>query len=340
MQRFPTILAAALVLTSAAGSPGQQQSQQEQEIAARVKQVGNGTVRLTFASQPGVCGDGDSFISSTGMNAGGDRRSVFRHSRGGVNVSIGSSERDWEDCEEGPLRVALEVENGAVTDVQTYVGKSWDANEPAMTVSVKSAVAYLLTVAEHGNEDAGRHVMIPIVLADSVEPWPELLRIGRNERTPQETRKSAIFWVGQSNDPAMLPGLKSLMTSADEEIGKSATFSISQMRSEASNRILIETARNTGVDREVRKSAIFWLGQAAGDKATQGLKDLTSDEDVEVKKSAVFALSQIKSEQSVNALIDIVKNSRDKEVRKSALFWLSQSDDPRVLSLYEDILFK
>ena len=339
MQRLPTMVAAALVLASAAGSPAQQQAQ-EQEIAARVRQAGNGTVRLTFASQPGVCGDGETFISKSGTSDVDDDRTIWRHSRNGTNISTGSGNRDYEDCEEGPLRVELDVENGEVADVHTYVGKSWGSNEPAMTVSAKSAVAYLLQLAETGNEEAGRHVMIPIVLADSVEPWPELLRIARGNRAPQETRKSAIFWVGQSRDPAALPGLQSLITNQDEEIGKSAVFALSQMRSDASLRILIESARNDRLDHEVRKSAIFWLGQAAGDKATEGLKDLLNDDDAEVKKQAVFALSQIRSEKSVDALIDLVKTSKDKEVRKSALFWLSQSNDPRVLALYEDILLK
>ena len=338
MQRYPALVAAALVLTSAAGSTGQQQTVQEPDIAARVQQVRNGTVRLTFAAQPGVCGDGESFISSGQTD--GDGRSIFRQSRRGFNISMGSGDYNTERCEEGPLRVALAVSNGEVTAVDTYVGKRWAADEQALNVSARSAVAYLLRVAENGSESAGRHVMVPIVLADSVEPWSDLLRIARNERTPQETRKSAIFWVGQSKEPAMLPGLQSLIRSDDDEIAKSAVFALSQMRSDESLRILIESARSEAVDREVRKSAIFWLGQAAGDKATAGLKDLLSSDDLEVKKSAIFALSQIKSEKSVDALIDVVKNSKDKEVRKSALFWLSQSDDPRVLALYEDILLK
>jgi HEAT repeat protein len=172
------------------------------------------------------------------------------------------------------VRVDLTVENGNVVELETFVGGR--APQPALTVSTRAAVDYLLALAERSGEPVGKHAILPALLADSVEPWPRLLQIAKNENAASQ----------------------------------------------------------------VRKSAIFWLGQAAGDKATQGLKSLLSDEDVEVKKSAVFALSQIRGEQSVTALIDVVRTSKDKEVRKSALFWLSQKNDPRVLALFEDILLK
>lgn len=103
---------------------------------------------------------------------------------------------------------------------------------------------------------------------------------------------------------------------------------------------LLAIARNTSAAAEVRRSAIFWLGQAAGQKATAGLKSLLSDDDVNVRKQAVFALSQLRNDEGITALIAVVKNNRDPIVRKQALFWLGQSQDPRVLALFEDILLR
>jgi HEAT repeat protein len=143
-----------------------------------------------------------------------------------------------------------------------------------MTVGTRAAVDYLLSLAETASATAGKHAILPALLADSVEPWPHLLRVAKNE----------------------------------------------------------------SVARTVRKSAIFWLGQAAGDKAAAGLKSLLSDADLEVRKQAVFALSQLRGEESVSALIEIVRTSKDREIRKNALFWLAQKDDPRVIALLEEIL--
>jgi len=264
--RFTGVLASMIVIVGCSKARGQ-------DIAQQVRQTRDGAVQLLFASKPGTCGDGRTFISTGGVDEEGNQTTFMQTSRG-FNTNHGSNSYRSRKCDEGPVRVVLDVENGTVVDVETFVGKVPDGS--ANLVSARVAVDYLLGLVERGSERVGKHAILPALLADSVEPWPRLLQI----------------------------------------------------------------AKNTNVDSDVRKSAIFWLGQAAGDKATQGLKSLLSDEDTEVKKSAVFALSQLRSDESVSALIDVVKTSKDKEVRKSALFWLSQKNDPRVLALFEDILLK
>jgi hypothetical protein len=104
---------------------------------------------------------------------------------------------------------------------------------------------------------------------------------------------------------------------------------------------LLELARDRSVGTEVRKTAIFWLGQAAAEKATAGLHGILGDssEELDIRKQALFALSQQRSEVAVTALIDVAQTSREPELRRTALFWLGQNhDDPRVLALFEKIL--
>jgi len=264
--RFTSALASIIVIVGCGKARGQ-------DIAQQVRQTRDGTVQLLFASKPGTCGDGRTFISTGGSDEEGNQTTFMQTSRG-FNTNHGSNNYRSRKCDEGPVRVVLSVENGNVVEVETFVGKVPDG--AATTVSARAGVDYLLGLAERGSERVGKHAILPVILADSVEPWPRMLQI----------------------------------------------------------------AKNTNVDTDVRKSTIFWLSQAAGDKATQGLKSLLSDEDTEVKKSAVFALSQLRGEESVTALIDVVKTSKDREVRKSALFWLGQKNDPRVLALFEDILLK
>jgi HEAT repeat protein len=85
---------------------------------------------------------------------------------------------------------------------------------------------------------------------------------------------------------------------------------------------------------------VFWLSQEASDAATAGLTELVEDErgDREVREQAVFALSQLPDDQGVPALIKAAKTSTDPGIRKKAIFWLGQSDDPRALTLFEEIL--
>ncbi|MEX1050806.1 MAG: HEAT repeat domain-containing protein [Gemmatimonadales bacterium] len=102
---------------------------------------------------------------------------------------------------------------------------------------------------------------------------------------------------------------------------------------------LIEIARDGTRPDQVRRDAIFWVAQAAGDSATAGLARLTDDDpDREVRKHAVFALSQIRSSNAVDVLIRVARTNRDPEVRRSAIFWLGQSRDPRALDYFEAVL--
>ena len=105
---------------------------------------------------------------------------------------------------------------------------------------------------------------------------------------------------------------------------------------------LLKIAKQQDVSRKVRRSAVFWLGQAAGEAATRGLTELVDDKnaDREVRETAVFALSQRPHDEGVPALIKIAKQNPDPELRRKAIFWLGQSEDPRALSLFEELLTK
>ena len=94
-------------------------------------------------------------------------------------------------------------------------------------------------------------------------------------------------------------------------------------------------------DREVRRHAIFWLGQKAGDKATAELRRaIDEDPDDDVRQHAVFAISQLPAERSVPLLIDLARTHKSPAVRKKALFWLAQTGDDRAIDLLEEILLR
>jgi len=103
---------------------------------------------------------------------------------------------------------------------------------------------------------------------------------------------------------------------------------------------LLPLAKDRERPREIRKAAVFWLGQAAGDVVTAQLGDFVEDddEDLEVRESAVFSLSQRPSDEAIPALSRIARTNSHPKLREEALFWLAQHDDPRVVELFEEIL--
>jgi HEAT repeat protein len=95
-------------------------------------------------------------------------------------------------------------------------------------------------------------------------------------------------------------------------------------------------------DRELRKQALFWLGQRAGKRSLEVLGNVVekSDDDTEVQKQAVFAISQRPKDEAVPLLIKIARTHPKPAVRKQAMFWLGQTGDDRALEFFKEILAK
>jgi len=235
-------------------------------IENAVNNLGEGTVRITFAAREGVCGDGGSAISFDGGNA------WHAHHWSGD---------DWErDCDEGPVRVSMRVRDGEVVRVKTRVGGSWRSAGDGVVdlgeVSPQEAADFLLDIAARSRRSVAEDAVMPAILARDVDVWPRVLEIARDDDRPED----------------------------------------------------------------VREKAVFWLGQLAGEKATEGLVSIVEDddEDMEVRESAVFALSQGHGRKSADYLMKIARTNPHPQLRKSAMFWLAQSDDPDVLDFFEEIL--
>lgn len=214
-----------------------------QDIADRAAEIRDGKVRMSFATRPGVCGNGR-------------------------NITTHRSTDDWESwCEAGPARVVLTMRGGELTDVDTYVGGRWRTPRSDVldlgTVSAPAAARYLLSLAGNAGTRAGKEAIFPATIADSIEVWPDLLTLARNRELPRSTRKSAVFWLGQAAGDEATSDLTDLVDDddADLEIREQAVFALSQLRDDRGVPSLIEIAR-THDDPRIRRRAMFWLGQS------------------------------------------------------------------------------
>lgn len=235
------VLVAALALAAGA-RPAAAQS-----LAERLRQVGTGPVRFSFAARPDVCGNGE-------------------------NISWGRGrDRDWaSDCVAGPVRVSLELARGTLVRLRTRVGGRWTAAAAGPDlglVPAREAAAWFLAQAE-GAGPKGEDAILPVILADSVEAWPRLLDLARNPGAPARVRKSALFWVGQAAAEEATAGLAEVAgdAGAEREVREAAVFALSQRPAGEGVPALLRVAR-TDRDPKVRRSAIFWLGQGGDPRA-------------------------------------------------------------------------
>jgi hypothetical protein len=240
-----------------------------QSIASKVARVSNGTVRMSFTAKPGICGSGNSITHSNGRG-----RTTWG------NDWNTSRDVEWEsDCSLGPARVVLDRRNGELADLRFYVGGRWrpaasDVVDLGM-VPAREAADYLVSIAQSERGSMGEKAIFPATMADSSNIWPALLKIARSSDLPRGTRTQSVFWLGQAAGDAATANLKDIVldNSVDREVRESAVFALSQRPREEGVPALISVAR-TNKDPEIRKKALFWLGQSHDPRALDLFEEL------------------------------------------------------------------
>lgn len=99
-------------------------------------------------------------------------------------------------------------------------------------------------------------------------------------------------------------------------------------------------ARRDACSAPVRRQAVFVLGQASADTdvAPTMLEVVRNDPDREVKKMALFALGQTRDPAAVPALAEVLRTSNDRDLQQGALFALGQTDDDRGAGILRDFI--
>lgn len=257
--KLPTLVSAGLILSI--GLPAEAQS-----LASRVSRVTDGIVRFSYASRPDVCGNGENNINF------GNGHTMRRDS---------DDDDDFYTCEYGPARVSMTIRGGAVNRIRVAVGGGGRSRNPSAEVTdlglvgAREAAGYLLDLAQKARGSAGGEAVFALTLADSVTPWPDLIRLARNEDIRQETRKSAVFWLGQAAGDAATKDLAEIAEDerGDQEVRESAVFALSQLDNDQGVPILIRIAK-TNKDPEIRRKAMFWLGQSDDPRALDLFEEL------------------------------------------------------------------
>ncbi len=238
------------------------QAAMAQSIASKVARVSNGTVRMTFAPKPGICGGGNSIRSSN------SRGRTTRNDNWSNSPDV-----EWEsNCNVGPARLVLDRRGGELTDLRFYVGGRW---RPAAAdvvdlgnVPAREAADFLLSIVQNDRGSVGKKAIFPATIADSAEIWPTLIKIARNPELPRESRTQSVFWLGQAAGDAATANLNSLVldNSVDREVREQAVFALSQRPRDEGVPALIAVAK-TNKDPDIRKKALFWLGQSGDPRA-------------------------------------------------------------------------
>ena len=263
MTYTPVTAIAALLLL---GLPLHAQSL-ERRIIEAAREGSPSSVQFSFAARSGVCGDGSRYLSD---GLGGDGR---LYDGGNVN---GWKRGDEETlCEPGPVRVLATVGGDRITRLRTFVGPERGGvggdRRDLGRFSVRDAVALFTQLAEDESGRASADAILPMVLADSIDPWPSLLRFARNDRLPRNVRSTTDFWLARGASYVL--GVNGRDRSDDDDVRAQAVFALSQQPRESAVPRLIEIVQHSSRP-AVRAQALFWLGQSGDSRAVDLFEDI------------------------------------------------------------------
>jgi HEAT repeat protein len=119
-----------------------------------------------------------------------------------------------------------------------------------------------------------KQIVFAVSISKDKDATAFLITLAKNE-PDTEVRKSAIFWMAQKAGQRTLQVLGDIVTGKDEntEVQKAALFAISQRPKDEAIPFLIKVAR-THPSAQVRKQAIFWLGQTGDPRAADFLEEI------------------------------------------------------------------
>jgi hypothetical protein len=136
---------------------------------------------------------------------------------------------------------------------------------------VDTIVGLLPTLAEDDSE-AVAYTLSQIRSDKSINA---LVTIARDKNKSEKTRTNSVFWIGQSRAQNRVRLLDDIYKSSmdNSKIRQQVLVALSQTR-EPQAVTLLGNVASTDPDIEVRKQAVFWIGQSRSTEANQVLEDL------------------------------------------------------------------
>jgi hypothetical protein len=135
-------------------------------------------------------------------------------------------------------------------------------------ITPASSLDWLATLA---SSDASRHVANDATMAIALHAAPQatdrLIAIARGNHTA-DVRGAAVFWLAQRAGDKAAGAISDALDDPDTEVKKKAVFALSRLPKNEGVPKLMEVAR-TNKNPEVRRQAMFWLGQSRDPRAIE-----------------------------------------------------------------------
>jgi hypothetical protein len=123
------------------------------------------------------------------------------------------------------------------------------------------------------NDELKEKVIFSLSQMGGTDNYRWLMDIALDSHEDIEIRKKALFWAGQGHSVDVADLVRLYDSMSDREMKDQLIFVYSQRREAAALDKLFSIGKNDP-DRELRKKAIFWIGQSRDPRAAQFLQEL------------------------------------------------------------------
>jgi HEAT repeat protein len=154
------------------------------------------------------------------------------------------------------------------------------------------------------------------------EALPVIIKL-YDKTTKPDDKEKILYMMNDIDDPSVLVKLSEIVQSDPlPEMRKKAVYALGDHGEEAAPELKkIVKSKN---DAEVRKAALYSLAQTNSPDVVTFLGDVAKTEtDAELAKAATYAIGEVDSKESSAALQSVLKSSAITEVRKAALHALA-----------------
>jgi HEAT repeat protein len=166
---------------------------------------------------------------------------------------------------------------------------------------------------------------IPMSKTKTVE---SLINTYKDKNTPAVGRRVAVFNLGQTKDPKVIPTLIDALRDEEFQVRLNAVSALGNFQDKrAIDALLIALSDD---DENIRVRAASTLGKCQDERAIEALIDALKDEEFRVKMSVVSALGNFQDQRAIEGLITAF-NDTDIRIRLNALSRLGNFQDQRAI---------
>ena len=229
-------------------------------------------------------------------------------------------------------------------EIETRMGKTWKSSIPFRVTGDETGIKvrrkYKSNITSQSLEPEKGREPIGLLLLHRISKGKGEIQDARMIDLDQtfEFEELPVYWLGEAGNEESFRFLESEFEAGDLSLQKTL-LSVICSHDDPKAHDLLHRIVFGSYAREVRKNAIFWLGNIKDAKSLGYLKEIIKKENnTELRKQTVFAIQLSNEKEAMTELIQIAKTDTNQKIRKNAIFWLGQKASKKCIKTLKDVV--